>query len=373
MRIGIDARFHNESGLGRYIRNLLQHLQIIDTENDYFIFLLPKDLPQVTLSSNFHAVEADFLWYGFSEQLKFPRLLNKYNLDVLHIPHFNIPIFYSGKFIVTIHDLIHQKFNNSEATLHQPLIFHLKQQAYKKVFSQAVKKSQRVITVSEFVKQELEHIWQVESKKIIVTPEAVENELLTSIKQLSDSDSKRVLTKFGIRQPFLFYVGNAYPHKNLSRLIEAFLKIRPEYQYLQLVLSGKDHAFWQKLKTKYSHRDIIYTGFITDKEMISLYKLAKAFVLPSLEEGFGIPVLEAMACQCPVVASSAASLPEVGGDACLYFDPRDTTDLAKKLNLILQNNKLTQNLVQEGDKQYRKFSWEKLAQKTLAIYEETKS
>lgn len=369
MRIGIDARFWNQSGIGRYLRNLIFHLQKIDSKNDYYLFLLPEDFDQLNLAKNFHKVLANFKWYGIEEQIKLPKLLEKYNLDLVHFPHFNVPIFYNGKFIVTIHDLIHQHSSNYSST-HNPLIFHLKKIGYNLVFSQAVKKSQKIITVSNFVKQQLIDDWKVPVKKVEVTYEAVEENLLIEAKNITSSQTKNVLTKFQISPPFIFYVGNVHPHKNVERLIESFLELRKNYQYLQLVLSGKENYFWKRLKAKYQNKNIICTGFITDQELVALYKSASAFVLPSKEEGFGIPILEAFACGCPVVSSNKASLPEVGGDAAIYFDPENLNEIQEKIAQVLNNSKLKQHLINQGLKRVKQFDWNKLAEQTLQVYQD---
>src|SRR3990167_2526248 len=155
MRVGVDARMYRESGIGRYIRNLLAHLQKLDQENEYFIFLLEKDYKTLDFQKNFTKVKADFRWYTLTEQIKLPILLNQYKLDLVHFPHFNVPVFYKGKFIVTIHDLIHHRVSMKRATTHSAFIFQLKQMGYKKIFKTALEKSEKIITVSKFVKQDI--------------------------------------------------------------------------------------------------------------------------------------------------------------------------------------------------------------------------
>lgn len=370
MRIGIDARLYSESGIGRYIRNLLMHLQRLDQKNEYFVFLLRENLDKVSFKKNFQRVKANFPWYGISEQMKFPEILNKYKLDLAHFPHFNVPIFYRGKFIVTIHDLIHQHFQMERATTHGKLIYLIKKMGYSKIFSYGLKESLKIITVSNFVKSQLEKQWRVESNKIVVTPEAVEDKILTVISKISDQKRKQVLEKFGVRKPFIFYVGNAHPHKNVEGLIKTFLSLRKKYQYLQLVLSGPDSYFWRRIKLEFRDENIIYTGFISDEELVALYLSAQFLVFPSFEEGFGIPILEAFACSCPVVSSSSGSLKEVGGKAAVYFDPHSLADMKEKITLVLGNNKLRDDLIKNGLRRVGQFSWSGLAQQTLKLYQE---
>lgn len=374
MKIGIDARLYNESGIGRYIRNLLNLLQILDIKNQYFIFLLESDYKNLKFNPNFHKVLANFKWYGISEQIKFPKILNQQNLDIVHFPHFNVPIFYKGKFIVTIHDLIHQKFAMKKATALNPIAYKLKQIGYKKVFQNGIKKSEKILVPSNYVKKELIKDWSVNDYKITVTYEGVDEILLNINSEMTSDDVLESLRQLKIAQPYIFYVGNAHPHKNVDGLIKAFLSLRKRHQSLKLVLSGGDHYFWQKVIKEFkkdqidSSNDIIFTGFVSDKQLVALYKGAKCFVMPSFEEGFGIPLLEAMSVGCPVVSSNAASLPEIADDAALYFDPRNIEDIAVKISKVLDNEKTRKNLIERGKNRYRKFSWKKLAGETLKIY-----
>lgn len=366
MRIGIDARMSQESGVGRYVRNLVFNLASLDSKNDYFIFLLKKDLGQ-KFPKNFIKVEANFGWYGLTEQIRLPKLLKTYQLDLVHFPHFNVPILYKGKFIVTIHDLIHQHFQMRRATALDPITYKIKQIGYKTILNSALKKSSDILVPSNFVKELLTDEWEVDKKKIIVTPEGVEGQLIAIAARCTQDKISKVLKKFNIISPFVFYVGNAHPHKNVEGLIAAFGQLK--INGLKLVLSGYDHYFWERIKKGYQHKDIIYTGFVTDEELVVLYKGASCFVMPSFEEGFGIPLLEAMAVGCPVVSSNAGALKEVGGQAAIYFDPKNINDMVGKISEILNNQSLRKQLIEKGKKRYKKFSWEKLARQTLEVYQ----
>lgn len=373
MRIAIDARFYSQSGVGRYIKNLLYYLQELDQKNEYFILLRKEDFEKINFKGkNFNKILADIGWYGFSEQIQLPRILYSLNLDLVHFPHFNIPVYYRGDFVVTIHDLIHQKFKMNRATTLNPFVYQIKHQAYNFTLQTALKKAKKVITVSHYVEQELLHDWRVSPEKLVVTKEGVEETIIKNVKKCTQNDIDKTLKKFGIKSPFLFYVGNAHPHKNVEGLINAFLQLRKKYQYLQLVLAGNDHYFWQRIKEEYKHKDIIYPGFITDEELIALYKSCKVYVVPSFEEGFGIPLLEAMACGAPVASSNAASLPEVGGDAAIYFNPHSVDDMGLKISTILNSNTLQKDLIEKGEKRIKQFSWEKMVRETLEVYNSSK-
>lgn len=368
MKIAIDCRMYFESGIGRYIRNLISHLRSLDNENQYYLLLLKKEYETLDFSKNFKKILANFGWYGIGEQVKLPELLNRLNPNLVHFPHFNVPIFYQGKFVVTIHDLIHQHFRMRRVTTLDPFIFMIKQFGYKKVFKNAVQKSEKILVPSNYVKNLLFEEWKINKEKIEVTSEAVDNKIFEIANKMSKKQIERVLQKLHIKLPFLFYVGNAHPHKNVEGLIKAFLILRKQYQYLILVLSGNDHYFWQVVKQEYRHKDIIYTGKVSDEEMVALYKSAQCFVMPSFDEGFGIPILEAMVCGTPVVSSEAGALKEVGNNACLYFNPHNIEEIVEKVSLVLNNQSLRRQLVKQGKKRVKGFSWEKLTKKTLEVY-----
>ncbi len=367
MKIGIDGRMWDESGIGRYLRNLVGKLGKLDTKNEYFIFLLKKNI-EIDFPKKFNKIEADFKWYGITEQIKFPRVIAEQKLDLMHFPHFNVPILYNRKFIVTIHDLIHQHFDLQKSSTHSIIFQQIKKFGYDKAFKHAVKKSQTILTPSDFVKHQIQTECYIPQEKIVVTPEGVEDNLLTIADKLREVDIRQVLNKFNINNMYLFYIGNAHPHKNLERLINVFSEIQKKYPSLQMVLSGKNSYFWARV-LKQSLDGVIYTGFITDIEMVALYKNALCFVMPSLEEGFGIPVLEAMALGTPVVSSNGGSLKEVGGDSAIYFDPSNEADMIKQISRVIGAGELRKELVQKGFKRVKDFSWEKMAKETLEVYE----
>lgn len=368
MRIAIDGRLINESGVGRYIRNLLKNISSLDKENEYFILLKKRDMNNFKYGENFTNIEADFNWYSLNEQIKLPKILTDLNLDLAHFPHFNVPVFYKGKFVVTIHDLIHQHFKMKRATSLDPLTYKIKQFGYKKVFNFAVKKSQKILVPSEFVKKQLAEEWKVESSKVVVTHEGVDEKILKIKNKQKSSLQLKFLEKLGIKKPYIFYVGNAHPHKNIEGLIKAFKKIKEKNKNLNLVLAGGDHYFWKRIKEEYKDQGIIYPGYVTDDSLVALFSNAEMYVMPSFEEGFGIPVLESFACKCPVVCSNIGALKEVGKEGCVYFDPKNVDDIAEKITQVLGNENLKKKLILNGEKRLNDFSWKKLAEETLNLY-----
>lgn len=358
MKIVIDGRMINESGIGRYLRNLIDQLQELSKGNTYYILLLKKNYDTSMYQSNFHKVLTDFRWYTVTEQIKLPKILYDLKPDLVHFPHFNVPILHNGKFVVTIHDLIHQHQSLQRASTHGKLIFNVKKFGYKKVFGAAIRKSSKIFTPSKFVKDQLISEWMVDGEKIVVIPEGV-----------NLPHPGGVLASHSIKYPYILYVGNAHPHKNIEGLIKAFFEIRKNYNGLKLVLAGKKNYFWEKIQKEYNQKDIIYTGFVSDEELVTLYKNAQVYVEPSFEEGFGLPILEAMSLGCPVVSSDIGSLKEVGGDAAIYFNPLSIEDMAEKINSVLDSEKLRKELIEKGKKRVKEFSWKKMAEQTLEVYE----
>jgi len=379
MKIGIDCRLWNESGVGRYIRNLIENLQAIDKKNEYVLFVGSENKEEIlkqVQNDNVKIVKADIRWHTIEEQLQFPSILNKEDLDLVHFPYFSVPIFYNKPFVVTIHDLILHHFPTGEAsTLPLPL-YYLKHLAYKYVIKHAAQKAEKIITVSKATKKEIIDYLGVDKNKIVVIYEGVGEEITN--------------TKYSIlNTQYFLYVGNAYPHKNLDNLIEAFdLLCHPELvsrsesnrdydrrqDDIKLVLIGKEDYFYKRLKEKVKkmglEKSVKFLGEVSDEELASLYKNARCFVMPSLMEGFGLPVLEAMANKCLVLASDIPAVREICGDAAIYFNPYDNEDIASKMKALYSNDTYHySDKIKKGFRKARMFSWEKMARETLTVYE----
>jgi len=378
MKIGIDARFIGPkgTGLGKYTEKLIENLAKIDSKNHYVIFLRQSNWNWLKLESkNFEKVLADIPWYSIFEQIKLPNIFASQNLDFLHVPHFNAPIFYRGKFAVTIHDLIHHQFRQESATTRNFLVFKIKRFAYSYVINHAIKNSQKILTPSNFVKNEIIKTFGGSSSKVTVTYEAAEEEYVQSSK--FKVQSSKFLEKFSIRKPFLIYVGNAYPHKNLEKLLQAFkiLTMNYELRTMNLMIICPRDVFWQRLKEKIKEQgledQVIMTGYVPATELSIILRSAEAYVFPSLSEGFGIPGLNAMAAKIPVVCSNIPTLKEIYGSAALYFDPDSPSDIASKIDQVLKDEKTRPDLVKRGSEQVKKYSWLKMAQETLRVYEKS--
>ena len=366
MRIGIDARLWAQTGVGRYIRNLTVELQKIDTKNDYVLFLRTEDLEDAKskLSNpKWRAVAADIKWHSLSEQTKFPKLLNKENLDLVHFPYFSVPVFYKKPYVVTIHDLIINHFPTGKAsTLSLPL-YQFKLLGYKYVIKKAAGNSKKIIAVSKATKDEIIDHLGVNSDKISVIYNGIDNGIVNKKSEIKEENYRK----------YFLYVGNAYPHKNLEKALEAFQKFSSENKEIKFIMVGKEDYFYKRLKEKISglglEDKVTIKESFGDLELSNLYKNAIALLMPSLMEGFGLPALEAMANGCPVLASDIPSLKEICKDAALYFNPHLSQGIFESLELISKDNQLGEKLIKQGLIRAKEFSWEKAAKETLEVYE----
>lgn len=372
MNIGIDARFFGllGKGLGRYTQKLIEHLEMIDHENQYVVFLRKENFEQYQpYNKNFTKVLADYRWYSFSEQLLFPKLLKKYNFDLMHFPHFNVPLMYRRPFVLTIHDLILIHFPTLKGTLLNPFWYWVKYVAYKLNISSAISRAERIIAVSEFTKNDIIEEYPTACNKIDVTYEASDN-----LCRISNISPHLVLEKYGIIKPYLLYVGNAYPHKNLEKLIDAFELVSLTFPEMQLAFVGKEDFFYLRLKKYAAMKNIAgvhFLGFVPDQDLDVLYRFTKAYVFPSLYEGFGLPPLEAMAKGAVVVSSEDACMQEILGNAAWFVDAKVAESFAAGIVNVLNDKALQQNLIAKGYEQIKKYSWEKMARETMAIYKKT--
>lgn len=368
MRIGIDARMFGKGfGIARYVEELILHLEKIDTQNEYVIFLKKENYDGFKpTNKNFTKILADIPWYGFAEQWKFPALIKKQNLDLMHFPHFNVPIFYRETYIVTIHDLIMFHYPRQEASTHGPLLYKIKDKLHRAVICNAFTHAKHVLVTSEFTKNDIHKTLRTPLEKMTVTYQAPFESSNTS-----KENSESILKKYQIDKPYIMYVGAAYPHKNLEGLLAAWKIFQKKYgEPYQLVLIGKENFFYTKLKTTLLplSKDVVYTGFVPDEELSSFYNQATLYVFPSLYEGFGLPPLEAMTHGVPVVSSNRSCLPEVLEDAALYFDPEKPEEIADTLYKGVVENHIRETLRQNAIPVLAKYSWQKLAEDTLSLY-----
>jgi glycosyltransferase involved in cell wall biosynthesis len=355
--IVFDAREYTTT-TGRYVFRLLQYLEKIDTENDYTFLLKPKDLHVYQYTNpRFTKVSCPYKEFTFGEQLGFRKQIEQLKPDLVHFPLVQQPVLYQGKVVTTMQDLTTVRFRNPSKN---PPVFWIKQQVYKWVNKRVAKKSQAIITPSEFVKEDVASFTRVKPGKITVTYEA------------ADAIANEPEPVAGLENvPFIMYLGRPTPHKNLPRLVEAFKRLKATHPDLKLVLAGKKDVLYEKIEQVVKQQntpDVVFTDFVSEGQLRWLYEHCAAYIFPSLSEGFGLPGLEAMTHGAPVVSSNATCLPEIYSDAAHYFDPVDIDDMAKRIGEVLDDPDLRHKLVALGYEQVKKYSWQRMAEQTLAVY-----
>ena len=356
-RIVIDAREYKTSS-GRYVEKLVEYLQKIDKTNSYFLLLKTNDLDDFKpTNKNFQAVSCPYKEFTFAEQTGLRSQIRELKPDLVHFTFPQQPALYSGPTVTTIHDLTTLRFNNPIKNI---AVFKTRQKIYSQLMKRVAKKSIRIFTPSSFVKDDLINFSGIRKSKVIVTYEAADKikEKAKIILELRNRD-------------FIMYVGRPFLHKNLERLIEAFALLQKKHPELILVLAGKENEAYKKIKqgvTKNRVHNVFFSGFVEEAELRWLYENTKAYIFPSLSEGFGLPGLEAMVHGAPVVSSNATCLPEIYGNAAKYFDPLDVPSIEKAIAEVLRSPKLRKDLITKGHLQADKYSWERMAKQTLKVY-----
>lgn len=371
MRIGIDCRIYSPrfTGIGRYVYELVEHIiKINDSLNkkheivlffnnpEYENFKIPNESVKKILAKIGH--------YSFAEQIKFPKILKKENLDIVHFPHFNLPILYRRPYIVTIHDLILTLFPGKKMTK------WFQRLAYYFIIKNAVRTAKKVITVSKNTKNDLMKFLKVPEKKI----EVIYNGISPEFKIIDDQKIlEKTLSKYKIKTPFLLYTGVWRSHKNLVRLLEALSYLKNEKGLeLNLVITGKKDPHYPEIEytthTLDLEKNVTFTGQVDEEDLVNLYNSALFYVFPSLYEGFGLTPLEAMKCGTPVIASNTSSIPEICGEKnAIFFDPYNIKDIAEKIYELYKDPLKQAKLEENGLTHASKFSWKTSIDKTFKI------
>lgn len=362
MKIGIDARIYGpkHGGIGRYVEQLLKQIDLQENKQDEFVvFMMQDDVNTINFKNKkIKKVVADIKWYSAREQISLTKIIKKEKLDIMHFTHFNVPLNYNDKFIVTIHDLIMYHFSRKEATTKSFLVYNIKDFIHKIVTNHAAKKAEHIIAVSEFTKQDIINTLEINADKISVVYQGVTK--LNSHTLHSKNQSK-----------YLLYVGSAYPHKNLNKLLEAFNIFSFNNRDVKLIIAGKKDRFYERLQNSDQYKfckNVELKLGISDDELADLYSNASAFVFPSLYEGFGLPPIEAMQFYLPVLSSSRSCLPEVLGEAALYEDPEEVEAFANAIEKIIFDEEIRQEIVSNIYKELTRYSWENCVKKTMSIY-----
>ncbi|OGM04460.1 hypothetical protein A2715_05150 [Candidatus Woesebacteria bacterium RIFCSPHIGHO2_01_FULL_39_32] len=373
MKILIDARMYGleHSGIGRYLINLIDNLKEIDRENSYIILLRKKYFDELRFPENWMKIIVDLRHYTFAEQFKLPGIINKEKPDLVHFPHFNIPLQFKGPFVVTIHDttMHHQGTNATTLPLYK---YIFKRIPYKLVFKKAVINSKKIITPSETVKKEVLDYYKVDPEKIAVAYEGFNADYIV---EKASSRELETLTKFkAANADYFFYVGNAYPHKNLDNVIRGIVDINKNKNgSVRFLIAGSRDIFMerlQKLIDRLEANDYVeLLGFVRDDELWVLYKYSLGFVYPSLSEGFGLQGLEAISSGTILLASNIPVFQEIYGSHAFYFNPQDVSSISGTMYSVLKMEREDKYKYLEIAQEYiKKYSWQKMAKETLEVY-----
>jgi glycosyltransferase involved in cell wall biosynthesis len=352
--ITIDARMLTASGIGTYITHLVPEIIKALPEHSFSLLGQPEEIRAVIRPQNARVtiIPTTAKIYSVKEQLELPGLIPK-ETKLFWSPHYNIPVFYRGPLLVTIHDVLHLAMPQYLEGWHK--------KAYANwLFWCLRKKATAILTDSQFSKEEIIRYTPAGNQAISVVHLGIDENWFNVTKQQRPHE-----------RPYIIFVGNVKPHKNVRGLLEAFSLVKDKIPH-NLVIVGKREGFISgdegvARQAESLGQRVIFTGYVTDDVLKQYIAHAEALVLPSFYEGFGLPPLEAMACGCPVIVSKAASLPEVCGDAALYCDPYDPKDIAEKIKQLVANPSLQESLRQKGLEQAKRFTWEQCAQETVAV------
>lgn len=328
MDLCIDVRMAFSSGIGTYIREIVPFFR----ESPFQVTLLVHQ-PNHPWCKGFKQIVFDAPIYSIQEQIQYPFKIPR--CDLFWSPHYNVPLLpiRAKKRIATLHDACHLVFGGKMEKMYA-----------KRVMGRALHRSDQLITVSEFSKKEIQKY--LGNGRLEVIPIGVNSKRFTR-----RSYSNEVRKKYQLPERFILFVGNQKPHKNLKGLSRAFSKVKVPNLKLVLVGNGTQR------------------GPVADEDLPALYSMAEAFVFPSLYEGFGLPPLEAMSCGCPTVVSKAASMPEVCGDASLYFDPDSDDEIAAAILKVIEQSETRDLLIERGFDRIKQFDWQKCAERHIALFE----
>jgi len=346
IRVGIDARLYGpaQRGLGRYTESIIRAIELSKSNVEIVLYIRPnEELKKELLNRGFIVESADYAPYSLKEQILFGFQLNRAKLDLVHFPHFNVPLLYRGKYVVTIHDLILHHFPTRIASSRSFIIYWFKILIYRLLFKRNVHKAKAIIVVSSFVEEDLLTYYPKLKGKVSVVMEAIS---ILSLHTNLRTDKKDNIS-YNIKGKYVLLVGAFYPHKNLDCLVVAWQQIFYDTD-IKLVFVGKIDNFALKLKALVNKLDlrkddgeaVMFIGEVSDIVLYELYKNAEFLIVPSLIEGFGLPGMEALLSGICVVSSSAGALPETYENNATYVPVNSVINLQKSISAILNNKSL---------------------------------
>ena len=375
MKIGldVDSLTIKSGGIGRYAVNLINHVAKIllnEGQNEIFIFFhhsFDRDLihkhSHLKFIDKYTNIKSNVLRKG----IFLPFSMRRLKMDLFHgLDHIGIPFLYEDKrckYVVTIHDLITRiypsKFTKKHRLVQNTLLPHI------------LRKADRIIAVSNSTKNDIIKFYPEYAHKIKVIYEGVEPQFFPR----SNHEIEKTLDKYNVDFRYILFLGTVEPRKNIIRVVDAFIQLKQEGNIEQkLIITGRKGWLYKDIiekinKTPFS-QDIIFTDFVDDEDLPSLYSGSEIFLYPSLYEGFGLPVLEAMSCGSPVITSNLSSLPEIAGDAAILVDPMNVEEIVQAMEKLLRDRELRKELKRKSLERAKFFSWEMAAKETLHLYED---
>lgn len=363
MRIAFDLRRIKNPGIGRYMKCLAEAVVARAPEHQYLLILPPDAGQEVAIENGTAEKLLSFIpYYSIREQFALPGFLKRHRVDVFHSPHFNLPLIRPCSTVVTIHDVIYLACKDD-------LPSRLGRVYYRGMMTASVRLADRVLTDSQFSKGDIIRYLNADPAKIEVVYPGVD----PRFRRVRDETAiQSVLSRYRVQGDYLLYTGIYKPRKNHAALLRAFRELLQSGCKATLVIAGpvrEGEAEIRRLAEQLGiAKHMVVAGFIPDSDLPALYSGARVYACPSLYEGFGFTVLEAMACGVPVVCSAHTSLPEIAGDAALYADSQNPQEFASALACAFSNGELREQLIEKGYKNCSRFQWETAAQDILATY-----
>jgi glycosyltransferase involved in cell wall biosynthesis len=362
MKIAFDLRRIGNPGIGRYMKCLAESIIALAPEHEYLLILPPQSEHHLVHAPNAQKYCTGLKYYSFREQFELPRILSRHKVDLLHSPHFLLPLVRPCPAVATIHDVIYLACPEDLPSFAGRLY-------YRTMMNACSRMATRIITDSEHSKNEIIRFLHADPAKIEIAYPAVDSFFQSPADRAQISS---VRSRFGINRDYILCVGIYKPRKNHAGLLKAFQLLLKDGVQAQLVIAGpmKEGEFILRSLAQELGiaQHVVFTGFVHDADLRALYSGARVCVCPSLYEGFGFTVLESMACGTPVVCSSATSLPEVAGKAALFFDPHKPEEIAVQLRSAYSDDAVRASLIASGRSNLLRFSWEQTARQTLAVY-----
>lgn len=365
MRIGIKVSPLTvlRAGIPNYILNLLRSLADLDDRNSYFLYTNRPLPPGLDLPPSFVPVTVryPFPWMQAWYQAGLPFRMKKDRLDLFHDPVYPLPLVLPVPGVITVHDL---------SGITEPGMHSTRVALASRLFPRHLRRARRIIAVSEFTASEIRRLFPDTAGKIRVVHQGVSSEF----RPVEDPGVlSNAAAGYGLPERFILFLGTIEPRKNLGRLLEAFASTAGRIPQSLVITGGLGWKYEELLRDLEGHpmRDrILLTGFVSDRDLPALLSLADFLVYPSLLEGFGLPVLESMACGTPVLTSSVSSMPEVAGDAALLVDPLSVEAISSGLMRMACDDRLRDSLSERGLQRAAEFTWERTAARTLEVYRE---